>query len=160
VTPHQTVALAFRLFAIWLAIQALGYVPAFFSVGGSGSRHAYISFMLALNAVIILVLWVFPRIVVGKLLPSAEPQSQPPPTPDTLLSVGCTLIGLWTLTNTVPRLAFYLYLTKSTNDRWWLVPEDLSDIVKLFIAIWLVLGGRGIGKIFRWAQYAGIRKDL
>ena len=33
-TPHQIVALALRLFAIWLGIQALSYVPWFFQVRG------------------------------------------------------------------------------------------------------------------------------
>ena len=35
VTPHQIVALALRLFAIWLGIQALSYVPWFFQVRGT-----------------------------------------------------------------------------------------------------------------------------
>jgi len=59
VTAHQTAALALRLFAIWLGIQALGYLPAF---------------------------RVFPHIVAGKLAPSAEPQSHRPATPDTVLA--------------------------------------------------------------------------
>ena len=158
-TAQQTAALALRLFAIWLGIQALGYLPAFLNVSGSGSRYAYVSFMLALNVVIVLVLWVFPHIVAGKLAPSAELQSHRPATPDTVLAVGCTLIGLWALTNTVPRLVYYLYLGHSTDDRRWLAaPEVLSEVVKLVIATWLVLGGRGVRKIFRWAQYASVRR--
>jgi hypothetical protein len=55
----------------------------------------------------------------------------------------------------------YLYLSKSTDTGWWgLAPEVLSQLVKLAIAVWLVLGGKGVGRIFRWAQYAGIRKGL
>jgi hypothetical protein len=33
-------------------------------------------------------------------------------------------------------------------------------MVELLIALWLVLGGKGVSKIFWWAQNAGIRKDL
>jgi hypothetical protein len=161
VTPHQIVALALRLFAIWMGIQALGYVPWFFQVRGSQSPdYVYVTFMFALNVVIILVLWFFPRIIAWKLLPSDDTRSQPPATADTWLAMGCTLIGLWTFTTTIPRLVEYLYLVKSTDDRWGLAPEVVSELVKLAIAVWLVLGGKGVGRIFRWAQYAGIRRDL
>ena len=161
-TPHQIVALALRLFAIWMGIQALGYVPWFFQVRGSHSPdYVYVTFMFALNVVIILVLWFFPRIIAWKLLPSDDTRSQPPATADTWLAMGCTLIGLLTLTTTIPRLVEYLYLSNSTDTGWWgLAPEVLSQLVKLAIAVWLVLGGKGVGRIFRWAQYAGIRKGL
>ena len=161
VTPHQIVALALRLFAIWMGIQALGYVPWFFQVRGSQSPdYVYVTFMFALNLVIILALWFFPRMIAWKLVPSDDTRSQPPATADTWLAMGCTLIGLWTLTTTIPRLVEYSYLVKATDDRWGLAPEVLSQLVKLAIAVWLVLGGKGVGRIFRWAQYAGIRKDL
>jgi hypothetical protein len=161
VTPHQIVALALRLFAIWMGIQALGYVPWFLQVKRSQSPdYMYMTFMFALNVVIILVLWFFPRIIAWKLLPSDDRRPEPPATTDTWLAMGCTLIGLWTLTTTIPRLVYYLYLLNSTDAPWWLDPEVLHELVKLAIAVWLVLGGKGVGRIFRWAQYAGIRKDL
>jgi hypothetical protein len=156
------VALAVRLFAVWLGIQALGYLVWF--VWGKGSQpadYAYAIFMLAFNAVIIPALWFFPRIIAGKLLPSADAQPRPSPTADTWLAVGCTLIGLWTLADTVPRLVYDLFLLNAMSGhddlQLWTV---LRDAVKLGIAVWLVLGGKGVGKIFRWAQYAGVRKDL
>jgi len=162
VTPHQIVALSFRLFAIWLGIQALGYLPAFFDRSGfhPGYAYVYTAFMLALYVVVILVLWFFPRTIAGKVLPLQEAQSHAPATADTWLAMGCTLIGLWTLTTTVPRLVYYVYLLPSTDARWWLGPEVLYEVVRLAIAVWLVLGGKGVGRIFRWAQYAGTRKDL
>ena len=96
-TPHQIVALALRLFAIWMGIQALGYVPWFFQVKGSQSPdYVYVTFMFALNVVIVLVLWFFPRTIAWKLLPSDDTRSQPPATADTWLAMGCTLIGLLT----------------------------------------------------------------
>ena len=56
-TPLQIVALALRLFAIWMGIQTLGYVPWFFQLRGSQSPdYVYATFMFALNVVIILVL--------------------------------------------------------------------------------------------------------
>ena len=162
VTPHQMVALALRLFAIWLGVQALGYVVWFFwGRASQPADYAYVIFMVAFNAVTILALWFFPRTIAWKLLPSDDAESQPSATADTWLAVGCTLIGLWTLADTVPRLVYDLFLlnAESRHDdvqRWVL----LSEAVKLGIAIWLVLGGKGVGHIFRWAQYAGTRKNL
>jgi hypothetical protein len=162
VTPLQTVALALRLFAIWLAIQALGYV-VWFSWGKSSqpADYAYVIFMSAFNAVVIPALWFFPRIIAGKLLPSDEAQPQPSATADTWLAVGCTLIGLWTLAGAVPQLVFNvfdLYAESGHGDvQSWLV---LRDALKVGIAVWLILGGKGVGKIFRWAQDVGVKKDL
>lgn len=159
------VALALRLFAIWLGIRALGYVVWFFwGKASQPADYVYVIFMVALNAVIILALWFFPRMIAWKLLPSDDTQPQPSATADTWLAVGCTLIGLWTLADTVPKLVYDLFLLHAATavagpadvERWDLV----RDAVKLGIASWLVLGGKGVGKIFHWAQYAGTRKDL
>ena len=165
-TPHQIVAVALRLVAIWLGMQALGYVAWFF--WGKGSQppdYAYLTFMLALNVVIIPALWFFPRTIAWKLLPSDDVQPRPPVTADTWLALGCTLIGLWTLTTTVPQIVYHLLVLNSMlseGDRsWsWVHWSLLHDVVQLAIAAWLVLGAKGVGKIFQWAQYAGTRKDL
>jgi hypothetical protein len=164
VTPQQIVAVALRLFAIWMGIQALEYV-VWFLVEVSGSRSpgyvVYTAFTAVLTLVIFLVLWFSPRTIAGKLLPSQQEQLQPSATADTWLAIGCTLIGLWTLTRTIPKLFEDLLIVSSNeghdNALSFLL---LYDAVQLGIAVWLVLGGKGVGKIFRWAQYAGIRKDL
>jgi hypothetical protein len=117
--------------------------------------------MLALYAVLILAMWIFPYTIAGKLSAPVEPQTQRPATPNTLLAVGCALIGLWTLTNAVPRLVFYLYLGHSTDDRRWIAtPDAVLEGVRILTAICLVLGGGRIGNMYRWAQYAGIKKDV
>jgi hypothetical protein len=163
VTPHQIVALAIRLFAIWLGMQALGYVYWFLEMSGSQARGyvVYIALNSVLTVVIILVAWFFPRAIAGKLLPPQDEQSQPSATVDTWLAMGCTLIGLWTLTTTIPKLVndvfVAIFIEYHDNALLMLV---LRDVVQVAIAVWLVLGGKGVGKIFRWAQYAGIRKDL
>jgi hypothetical protein len=161
VTPHQVVAFALRLFAIWIAIQALAWVPGVFSLGVSGPQSPYVygAFFLAVNVVIILVLWRFPRTVAGELLPSHDTQSPPLATADAWLAMGCTLIGLWRLSTIIPKLAVDLLLVKSMQ-QGQLAQWALYTGAALAIAIWLVLGGKGVEKIFRWAQYAGTRKDL
>jgi len=159
-TPLQIVALALRLLAVWLGLRALGYVVWFFwGRGSQPADYAYVIFMFALNAVIIPALWFFPRIIARKLLSSDDVQPQPSPTAGTWLAVGCALIGLWTIAETVPQLVYDIFPLGAAFDdpqRWVLV----THTVKLGIAIWLILGGKGFERIFRWAQDAGTSKDL
>jgi hypothetical protein len=161
-TPHQTLAVALRLFAIWIGIQALAWVPGVFSLGTKAPQSPYVygTFFLAVNGVIILVLWFFPRTIAGQLLPSHDTQSQPSATAETWLATGCTLIGLWTLSTTIPKLAVDLFLLKSIQEQGRLAEWSLYTVAEVVIGIWLVLGAKGVGKIFRWAQYAGTRKGL
>jgi hypothetical protein len=163
VTPHQIVAVALRLFAVWIGIQTLRALPAFFTVSGSGSPgYVWMAFMLALNSVIIAALWVFPRTIAAKVLPPPESQPRPPVTPDLWLAMGCTLIGLWTLTMTVPKLiyeAFALSRMSYYEDRSQLQHWVIYNLVELAIGFWLLLGAKGARKLFWWAQNVGIRKD-
>jgi hypothetical protein len=164
VTPLQSVALALRLFAVWLALQTLRTVPSFFTVNGFASpSYAWVTFILALTVVVILALWFFPRIIAGKLLPASDAQPQPSATPDAWLAIGCTILGLWTLTSTIPRLV-YDYLAWNSlsisDDRSQLQLWIIYHLVELAIAVWLILGAKGVRNIFRWAQNVGVRKDL
>jgi hypothetical protein len=164
VTPHQIVVVALRLFAVWLGLQALWTVPAFFNASAAlrSPASVYMTFMLTLSAVVILVLWFFPRTIAGKALPVHDTQSQPSATSDTWLAVGCALIGVWTLTNAIPQLAYdsFVLISMSGHDERSQLPQWGYHLVQLAIALWLVLGGKGVGKIFRWAQDVGTKKDL
>jgi heme exporter protein D len=163
-TPHQSVALALRLFAIWVALQTLRTLPAFFTMGGFDSRsYVWMAVTFALNAVVILAFWVFPRTIAGKLVPPPDPEPQPSSSPDQWLAVGCTLLGLWTLTATIPRIAyeaFVLGAMSSSDDHSQLQHLVVYNLVELAIAVWLILGAKGVRNLFWWAQNAGIRKDL
>ena len=163
-TPNQVVAVALRLFAVWLGLQTLRTVPAFFRTSGFDSpSYVWLIFMLALTAVIIFALWVFPRTIAGKLAPPPDPEPQPPATTDMWLAMGCTLIGLWSLTTTVPRLVYDLIALNALGDyadRSQLQHSVLYYFAEILIAIWLVLGGKGVSKVFWWARSAGLRKDL
>jgi hypothetical protein len=160
-SPQQIVAVALRLFAIWLGIQALDYLPSFF-YGGEGQHsraYVYVTFLLALNVVIIIGLWFFPRSIAGKFVPPEKPTAQPSANADSWLAIGCALIGLWTLTTSIPRLIYLLYILKSTGDQWLADSGLWYQIARSAIGVWLVLGGKGVARVFRWAQYAGIRKE-
>jgi len=93
-TPQQIVALAVRLFAIWLAIQVLRMVPWFFQRSAfQASSHVWNAFVVALSAVIVLIMWLSPLVIAGKQQTSSSGQSRAPTSADTWLVVGCMLIG-------------------------------------------------------------------
>ena len=164
VTPHQTVAVALRLFAVWIGLQALMTLPAFFQPNGSDAPgYVYALFLFALTGVLVLVLWFFPGAITAKLLSpqDAQPQSSAPP--DTWLAMGCSLLGLWIFTNRVPRLVFDLFILKSMEnyqEHSQILRGIIYELIEVAIALWLVLGAKGFRKIFWWAQNAGVRKDL
>jgi len=163
-TPHQTVAVALRLFAVWLGLQALITLPAFFADKWSNSPVLpYALFLLTLTVVLILVMWFFPRAITGKILPPRDAHPQTTATPDTWLAMGCSLIGLWVFTVRAPRLVLDGYIQismMSSAEHSQLVPGFLFDVMEVAIALWLILGGKGFRKIFWWVQNVGIRKDL
>ena len=163
-TPHQIVAVALRLFAVWLGLQALTALPSFFAVNGFHSPNlGWMTFTLGITAVVAFALWVFPRTIAGKLLPPSDPQPQPSATPDVWLAMGCTLLGLWTLITTVPRLVYDSFALSSMSyyeDRSQLRQWVIYNLLRLAIAVWLLLGAKGVRKIFWWAQDVGVRKDL
>jgi hypothetical protein len=139
-------------------------LPSFFTTNGFESpSYVWMTCLLALTAVVIFALWVFPRTIAGKLLPPPDSQPQPPATPDLWLSMGCTLIGLWTLTTTIPRLVYELLAWNAmsyTDDRVQLRHWVFYYLMELVIALWLLLGAKGVRKLFWWAQNVGLRKDL
>jgi hypothetical protein len=164
VTPQQIVAVALRLFAVWLGIETLKTVPAFFTVRGFDSpSYVWMSFMIVLTIVAVLALWFFPNIIAGKLLPRPSSPPQPNPTPEVWLALGCTLLGLWILVTTIPHLILNLIAVSAANawdDRSQLRDWVIYYVIEVVAGIWLVLGSKGMRAIFRWAQNAGTKKDL
>ena len=163
-TPHQIVAVALRLFAILLGLKVLGALPSFFLVHESHAPgYVYALFMFALTIALVIASWFFPRTITGKILSHQDGHSQPSATADTWLAMGCSLIGLWIVTTTIPYLAVDLFILNSMSsyqERSELQRGVLYNIGEFAIAIWLVLGGKGFRTLFWWARNAGTRKAL
>ena len=163
-TPHQIVAVALRLLALWLGIGVLRIVPSFFVIGTSGARgSAYTLFTLGVTAVFVIGLWFFPHSIAGKLLPSPSTEARSPTASDTWLAMGCSLIGLWILTTTVPRLAVDLYVLSympGADDYSPVRRSILYEFAEAVIALWLICGAKGFRKVFWWAQSAGTDKSI
>lgn len=119
-SPHQVVAVGIRLFAIWLAIYALKEAPGFLVQLRKYDDQFAIGFTIAAVLIILgllVVLWFFPRTIARRLLPGSAPAEPPVISPDAWFAVGCSLLGLWVLTDAIPALMRYftfLYL----DQRW------------------------------------------
>ena len=158
-SPHQTVAVAVRVFAVWFAIYVMREASAFY-FQGRVQRDPYalliVLGILMLAVPFIALLWFFPRSIAQGLLPGAGAEPQPQASADTWLAMGCGLIGLWLLTSALPALIrnlsiLYLYRsadTDTTNLRIGL----LYYSAELVVAAWLICGANGFRRIFWWAR--------
>jgi len=164
-SPHQTLSVAVRLFAIWLAIYWARFIPWFYSEGYHGDDSSALATAVAstvLAIVCLIVLWFFPRTIARGLLPvsnasNAEPA--PAASPDTWFSVGSGLLGLFVVTNAIPALVRNLavmFLTRSGDiDKTNLKYGLLYYFTELILAVWLILGAKGVKNLITWARNAG-----
>jgi hypothetical protein len=167
VSPHQIIAVAVRLFAVWFAIHIPGNVYAFYIEGTKfGESHtALLAFIAAAAAfVIVAALWTFPQMIASKLLSTKADPSIPEASPDTWLALGCALLGLWILTSSLPGLIrdLLVYVYYASEPGYVQVPDLIPSVLYLLaeviIGLWLILGAKGFRRVFRWARYAGVEK--
>jgi len=162
-SPHQAIAVAVRLFAIWLAAYALRAMSAAMLAGHVDSRELVVPGAVCfLTLLVAVLLWFFPLTTARKLLAPVAATPAPAQGADTWLAVGCALIGLWLLATAIPSIIrdlLYLYFSSSDYDdsgefRRWLAYR----VVEVVIALWLIIGTKGIVKAFWWARNAGTSK--
>ncbi len=164
VLPHQIIAVAARLFAVWLTIHLPGQIYAFVDsdVKLHDARLRFFAVGIAIvELALILVLWLFPYTVARILLKSSRAEAAPPISGDTWLQIGCALIGMWLMATSLPALLLDTY-TLSTETP----PDDSSSLVhsviyylsQVVIGIWLILGASGFRRVVWWARNAGMAK--
>jgi hypothetical protein len=159
-SPHQTIAVAVRLFSVWLATYTVRDIVTFYLADTSRNYPSALPISIAVflfTAVLVLLLWFFPQTVARKLLASPDREPAAPTPPEMWLAVGCTLIGLWVLTSAVPALIRRLLILHFADAGY----QDTTSVWLLYysaeiaIALWLIFGTKGIKKLFLWAQTAG-----
>src|ERR1700728_825743 len=99
-TPHETIAVAVRLFAIWLLIWLIPSVLGFYAqfLKHDDPSKLLIAVVVTIVAAgLLLVLWFFPQTIARGLLRTSISESTPGTSADMWLAMGCALIGLWVL---------------------------------------------------------------
>jgi formate-dependent nitrite reductase membrane component NrfD len=164
-SPYQIIAVMVRLFAVWLAIHLPGQLYAFYFEGTKMDQPytGLITVGILLAALAIIVgLWFFPMSIARKLLRASAVEETSATTPDTWLAMGCALIGLYLLTESLPPLIRDSLVLFSSDT----LPGDFSAlkssiIYLLFmvaVAIYLILGAKEFRKVFHWARYVGLNE--
>ena len=160
-SPHQIVAVATRLFAIWLFVLIAMNVPYYFlSTPLQGESDSVLVFIVGGALIVLLAfgLWKFPLTIAGKLLSSNVQEPVEREQPDMWLAMGCALMGLWMIASIFPPFIQDLVIVRSEFGDVY--SENLGIwlglyLPKAIIGSWLIFGGRGFRKIFWWARNAG-----
>src|SRR5262245_59568162 len=115
-TPHQTLTVAVRLFAILVALYLLRELVAWFPPGQGEQPYGLMAMVYVPMVIGLVILWFFPRTIARGLLPPSSDAPGQPATPETWFAVGSCLIGLWLMASAVPALlrnSLVMYLFRS-----------------------------------------------
>lgn len=161
-TPHQTIVVGIRIFAIWLVLNAVN--PMFFSLfeiaRNTSASALSLTFLLSPVVSILagLAFWCFPQAIAGKLFPhegDAAVHDSNAALADAWLAVGCALIGVWAVVTSLPSLVQDIVAWPSVH----LPVFGIYEIVRFLLGVCLILGASRLRTIVRRAQYAGIRRS-
>lgn len=159
-TPHQTLAVGVRLFAIWLVLYVLpGTYSAMLGVESGSPDIFRLAAVGIVPLVIAALLWFSPLTVAQKLLSNAAETPAPALSPEAWLPVGCTLIGVWLLASALPHIIqdtitlFSGGVAIASIDGFW--PWFAYSVAEVIVALWLILSNHGIVRLFRWARSHG-----
>jgi hypothetical protein len=162
-SPLQVVSIAVRLFALWLCVYAFMTAgSALFRLKEFNDPWAY-ALVAAIGVATLALagfLWFFPRTVARGLLPGADAPPAQASSPDTWFAIGCSLLGLWVLTGTIPALIRYLIVIVLAQRSGTPLGDDwhtgaVDDLVEFGLGVWLLLGAKGIRKVVLWLRTAG-----
>lgn len=153
-TPHQSIAVGVRLFAVWFLLD--GFADAYFAFTDLGRNVAAsaLAFGLALTVMWVIAavaLWCFPALIARKLLPQENHAAATATTEiaaETWFATGCALIGIWVIVSTLPNYAQIAVTMWHMGQPWAL---NLYFPLRMVLGIYLILGAPGLRRVVRWA---------
>ena len=168
VSREDYVAVAARLFAVYIAFQVVLQLPVGAQTLSQDQDMVWAGlYVLALLVSLALCafLWFFPLTIARKLSPvMKEPRSDQAINASVGLSLGLTLIGIWFLAEGTIGAVYWLALIVRTKqhveqlDFEW-SPEQLasmaSTVFEVAVGACLVLGSTGLRQLIHRLRYAG-----
>ncbi len=163
------VAIATRLFAVWLGIQAIRHVFTSYAAWRQMQEDPAVLYMMGAAVPMLLIawlLWVFPLTVARKLLPVMKTPGTPVAWASAgAMEIGLALIGFWLLASSLGDFFYWLTLAFMTvrldgNLASYGADNTASTVataLEMAIALWLILGHRGILGAFVRLRQAGTR---
>ena len=156
-TPHQALALGVRLFVVWSALAIVREVFAFMTSWRPQADSNALVFVIGgsvLSALVLLILWFFPKSIARELLPSATDAPTQTLSYQMWFTLGTALLGLWFVASAITPIlrnlsVMYLFRPELIN------PEDIRSLrsgllyygVELLIGLGLLFGATGIRKL-------------
>jgi hypothetical protein len=161
-TPHQTLAVAIRLFAVWLAVVALRELVGGYIAGRERNDAYALTLVLIIgcvSVVFVVILWFFPKTIARGLLPSGGDVPAKPAMPEVWFGIGTSLIGLWLVASAIPgvfRNLWVMYIFRSeSGDTSGLISGLIYLFAQIVVGIVLIVGADGIRRFVWWARHAG-----
>ena len=168
---EDVIAVAIRLFAIYIAFSILKTVPGavqLLSADGGGAAAGLYAVVLAVGAALCILLWFFPLSIAKRLLPvMREARSEQAIGAPLALSLGLTLIGAWLLATSLVDASYWIAMlirsrgvTAATGVPVEWSHEQIADmlatLVQIFLSLWLVLGSSGLQRLIYKFRYGNI----
>jgi hypothetical protein len=161
-TPHQTLAVAVRLFAILLGLYAARELLGFY-IAGRERDDTYalpiVAVASTLAIVVVAALWFFPKSIARGLLPLSGDTPPKPSAPDVWLGFGSSLIGLWLVASAIPALMrnfMVMYIFRSESmDKSGLISGLLYYAIQFAVGAVLIFGASSVKNFIAWARTAG-----
>lgn len=166
--PDQLIALAVRLFAIWLFLftvrQLVQMVVVFQTNGAEAPQLIFIGFCLFLLA-LTAFMW-FSPFTVSKGISTfhAEPAEQQSWTSDEVYGVGFVLLGTMLLFFAISDAVYWLFYliwihSQAAGTRELDLDQKgaiFATALELVFAIGLILGSRGLSRLIHRFRYGGL----
>ncbi len=158
-SPHQTIAVAIRLFAIWLAVYLLRTAPEFFLQAQEDGEQLALVIPVGisiLSVLLLAILWLFPRSIAKGLLSGSGEPTASSYSPDRWFAVGCSLLGLWLMTQAIPGLLRYLiiyFLSRRMGPDTFLISSNwhagaIYYLIECSIGMWLFFCNNSLRRFF------------
>jgi hypothetical protein len=163
----EVVAVGVRLFAIALVIYSFRTLPdvVIYSVGERYQTAAYMIIGLLVFVVILAtILWKFPLTVAGSIIPKTpDSESKASWDPRDLLTVGLILLGVYFLYLVISDSIYWFFVWQSRQSMGGIGTEMtvaqkasmVATVVELLVAVWLIMGARGICNVIWHLRNAG-----
>lgn len=149
---EDLVAVAARLFSVYLAVTAIFFLASLVSMNYHEAGTVPLASIIAAAIVAFIVcalLWFFPLSIARRLLPAMrDSESGIPIGLSNVLSIGLTLLGVWLLAQSVPDVIYWSIYWKfahaSGDPSMALQAPEIARMVsagaRLVIAILLIVG--------------------
>ncbi|TXI47388.1 MAG: hypothetical protein E6Q50_13960 [Lysobacter sp.] len=160
------VAIASRLFSVYLLFQCVGMLPNLVTMasqsGGDALWLALYALVAALAFGACAVLWFFPLTIARKLLPvMREPRSEQQLDASIAMSIGLTLLGVWFFAQAFADAVYWfslLLISQRMPDMSFVLAADqvasiCATVAELVVAVWLLFGNAGIKRLIYRFRY-------